>query len=447
MKDSFRQNPALWFIAAGLLALILGVFFGLAGSFQYLFPDFLSGIVPFFKSRPLHVSLVISWIFLAAVGGVYYYLPLVFKKEIYSPSLVRLHFGIFILTGLVIIGCYFSGIFGGREYFEYPPLLSIPIGLSWVLLGINFFKTIRGSFKTFPVYVWMWMTGIIFFLFTFIESNLWQFPFFRDNVVRDISVQWKALGSMVGSWNMLVYGTSFFIMEKIKGDEKTAHSDISFFFYFLSLTNLMFNWGHHTYIVPASPAIKYTSYIISMTELLILFHIIRNWKNTLSDVQKNFFHLPYRMLFAADIWIFLNLVLALTISIPAINFYTHGTHITVAHAMGATIGINTTLLFASAYFIFIREKLLNDTKGRTIFGTGFWLTNISLLVFWFSLIGAGIIKAMQENHPFAINNFQELMAQLNPFFISLAISGLGIFAGIILLAFPLLNSLFFKSSR
>ena len=40
---------------------------------------------------------------------------------------------------------------------------------------------------------------------------------------------------------------------------------------------------------------------------------------------------------AADIWIFLTLVLAIAMSIPAINVYTHGTHITVAHTMGATM--------------------------------------------------------------------------------------------------------------
>ena len=47
----------------------------------------------------------------------------------------------------------------------------------------------------------------------------------------------------------------------------------------------------------------------------------------------------------------LNLVLSISISIPAINFYTHGTHITVAHAMGSTIGINTLLLLASITLI------------------------------------------------------------------------------------------------
>lgn len=436
MVNNYYKNTSLWFLIAGLLALLFGMFFGLIGSFQYIIPDFIINVLPFFKSRPLHVSLVIAWIFLGAIGSIYYYLPKIFGGKMYSSSLVKIHFVIFILTGIIILYCYYSGIFGGREYFEYPPVLAIPIAVSWIIFIYNFFKTIQGNFKNFPVYVWMWMTGIVFFLFTFIESNLWQIPFFRDNIVRDVSVQWKAFGSMVGSWNMLVYGTAFYIMEKIKSDKEFAHSKTTFFFYFLSLINLMFNWGHHTYIVPASSVIKNVAYIISMTELLILLNIIYNWKKTLSDAQKNFHNFSYRLIISADVWIFLNLILALAISIPAINFYTHGTHITVAHAMGATIGINTTLLLASCYFIF-------NIQFSKI---GFWLFHISLLVFWISLIGAGITKAMEENHPYSINNFYALMAKLSPFFKTISISGTGIFFGISLLIFPLLKIFFAKKS-
>ena len=78
------------------------------------------------------------------------------------------------------------------------------------------------------------------------------------------------MGSMVGSWNMLVYGTAMFAMEKSLETKKSINLKLHFSFYFLGLTNLMFNWGHHTYIVPASPTVKLIAYSISMTELLIL---------------------------------------------------------------------------------------------------------------------------------------------------------------------------------
>jgi nitric oxide reductase subunit B len=58
---------------------------------------------------------------------------------------------------------------------------------------------------------------------------------------------------MVGSWNMLVYGTGIYLMEKTSGNGKAGPLPPAFFFYFLGLINLMFNWGHHTYIVTCRP--------------------------------------------------------------------------------------------------------------------------------------------------------------------------------------------------
>jgi len=96
----------------------------------------------------------------------------------------------------------------------------------------------------------MWGNGIFFFLFTYLESNVWNFSYFRDHLVRDITVQWKAGGSMVGSWNMLIYSAAIFLMDRIKRDDRIATSRLAFIMYFLGLTNLIFNWAHHIYIVP-----------------------------------------------------------------------------------------------------------------------------------------------------------------------------------------------------
>jgi len=155
---------------------------------------------------------------------------------------------------------------------------------------------------------------------------------------------------------MLVYGTGMYVMEQTSGNSKPARSPEAFFFYFLGLINLMFNWGHHTYIVPAAPWIKNIAYFISMTELLILAHLILQWRKTMSEARKNYHRMPFRLLSYADAWILLNLTLAIIISVPAWNYYTHGTHITVAHAMGATIGINTMLLLASVFYIIKKER-------------------------------------------------------------------------------------------
>ena len=258
------------FIVLGLSSLFLGLFFGSIGGLQYLLPPFLKEQLAFQKTRPLHVYLVINWIFTSAVGCIYYFLPTVAGRKLYSIKLSLVQFSLQVLIFLIVVIFFFAGKFSGREYLEFPPWITLIILFSWILFMINFFKTIPFKFNDVPVYIWSWSTGLIFFFITMTEAHLWLLPYFNNNIIRDLTVQWKALGSMVGSWNMLVYGTSMFVMEAITGDKKVCRSKTSFFFYFLGLTNLMFNWGHHTYIVPSSPIVKEVSYIISMTELLIL---------------------------------------------------------------------------------------------------------------------------------------------------------------------------------
>lgn len=431
------------FLLLALIMLVAGIFFGVIGGLQYIFPTWLKAWLPFTKIRPLHVSLVVSWIFTAATACVYYFLPRITGTPLFSGKLARLHFIFLLISVVSILVCYFSGVFGGREYLEFPPLLALPVVVYWILFIINYFMTIRKKMKPVPIYIWMWSTGLIFFLLTFAEAYLWLIPWFRDNMVRDITVQWKAMGAMVGSWNMMVYGTGFYVMEKISGNDKVTRSPVTFFFYFLGLTNLMFNWGHHTYIVPASGWIKNVSYIISMTELLILGNIIYYWRHTLSEAKKNFHIVPYRFLSAADAWIFLNLFLAIIISIPDVNSYTHGTHITVAHAMGATIGINTMILFASFYFIAEEQSASGVSSRIKNIRLGFWTLNISLLLFWLSLIGAGIVKAIEQEND---NVFQQVMLRLSPWFRIFTGSGVVLFAGIVIIVVPLFKIFFPKSS-
>ncbi|HLG34199.1 MAG TPA: cbb3-type cytochrome c oxidase subunit I, partial [Bacteroidia bacterium] len=345
---------------------------------------------------------------------------------------------IFILCGIGIVLCYTLGIFGGREYLEFPYYFIFFILLGWIFFAVNFFKTAKPDFKTMPVYIWMWATGSVFMILTLSEAYLWLIPFFRDNIIRDITVQWKSYGAFIGAWNMFVYGTAAYLMGRIKDDKSFATSKIAFALYFIGFTNMLFNWGHHTYIVPAAPWIKHVSYIISMIELIILGKIIWDWKRTLTTAEKYSNLLPYRFLLVSEFWIFMNLILALLISIPAINVFSHGTHITVAHAMGTTIGINTMILLASVFFIVSEKSNTLLAPNEKIISTGFWLAQVSLLVFWIALIASGAKKSYLS-YTFPEMTFNEIMNSVRHYLLVFAVAGTFLAAGILMVVFPLLK--------
>ncbi len=437
-----KSKASIYFLLFGMIALFLGMFFGLSASFQYLLPEFLKDYVPFSKLRPFHATSVISWIVLCATGSIYFFLIYVEKFKLFSPLLVKLHFIIFLLTGIAI---YFSFTFDyteGREYFAFMPILIIPILIGWILFGINYFKTVYKSVKGWPVYFWMWGTGIIFMSYHLMEAHFWLLDFFRLSFIKDFSIQWKSYGSYTGSWNMLVYGISIYLMSKIKKDSDIARNKTAFFFYFLGLTNLMFGWAHHTYLLPTQPWIRYVAYAVSMTEWIVLASIIYNWKRSVLKVEKENHPMAYRFLLATDFWIFLNIILALLFSIPAINFFTHGTHITVAHSMGTTIGINTTILFSALFFI-LHQLYPDFETDRKWVKRGFVSFNISLFFFWISLLIAGGKKSYWM---YVSKNglFSEMQDSLIPYYISFFIFGIGIFVSLLIVAFPIFKAFFHK---
>jgi nitric oxide reductase subunit B len=95
--------------------------------------------------------------------------------------------------------------------------------------------------------------------------------------------------------------------------------------------------------------------------------------------------------------------------------------------MGTTIGINTMLLFASVFYILQQQKPGAVNHKNSLIGKGIMITNISLILFWTSLIGSGLVKisARMENKSFAL-----MMKNCEPFFKIFAISGIGILVGL-----------------
>ena len=445
-----KNQIGLSFVKLALFSLLGALFFGCIGAFQYILPDLLKEFFPFHKIRPLHVSLVVAWIFLASVGVIYHELPKILNRPLFSNKLANWHYWIFLITGIIIIVSYLFGYFGGREYWAFSPILAIPILISWIFLIINFITSIK-DFKVelgsdnsettkmvWPVYIWMWATGIVFFFLTFTEAYLWLIPYFRENIIGELTVQWKAYGSLVGSWNMLVYGLAIYVMEKTS-NTRISLKPITYSLFFLGFFNLLLGWSHHIYILPAAKWVRLVGYAMSMTELIVLAKIIWDWKGLINQGKKHIDSISYRFLLASDFWIVINLILAILISIPAINIFTHGTHITVAHAMGSTIGINSMILFAAIFYMISenRKEEFNKAQLKLIY-RGFWITNISLVIFWVSLIFSGVLKSY---YTFQNLSFQQIISNLHSYFEVFAISGLALFIGIIMIIIPLISKI------
>ena len=241
----------------------------------------------------------------------------------------------------------------------------------------------------------------------------------------------------------MIYGTALYLMVKLSGDAGIARGKKVFVFWFLGLSNLMLNWGHHIYNVPTAGWIRHVAYGISMAEWIFLINIIRGFRAKMTEQRIHKSVLTYRFLLASEFWLFLNLFLALLMSIPAINRYTHGTHITVAHAMGTTIGINTMILLASLGTMLKIDAFMRS--GRMWITIGRRITTVSLLVFWFALIAAGLLKGYRSV-ALGIADFQFMMQPVISVLNVFAFAGLGVLVGIGIVVWVYFNQLLKPSS-
>jgi nitric oxide reductase subunit B len=424
------------FIATALMMLLAGVLFGVLASHSYIFPGLMKQTLGFSMLRPMHVSAVMFWILMGATGAVYCSLEKLTGKK--PGPLALIQWCLWMTAAAGIFYSYLNKHFGGREYWEFDPVWALPLAAAWVLFIVNFIRMSRGLGK-WPVYVWMWMTGLVFFMFTFMENYLWVLPYFRNHFVTDMTIQWKVNGSLVGSWNQLIYGTAFFLMDRISNNKETGSGRLAFAMYFLGLFNLMFNWGHHIYTLPTEGYVRYIGYGVSMTEWIIFAKIVYTWRSGVTEAQKLYHYYPYRFLLAADLWVLLNLGQGLLMSIPAFNLYTHGTHVTVAHAMGTTIGINSMILLA-ACFEYLRGSCGLTISSRTRHVL-FLLAQASLLIFWLSLNVAGIMKGRwlmgEQKLPFSF-----MMRQSQPAIYLFVFSGIMLMTALSGLAMILLRNYF-----
>ena len=84
------------------------------------------------------------------------------------------------------------------------------------------------------------------------------------------------------------------------------------------------------------------------------------------------------------------------------------------------------ILLASVFYV-IREELPNEIHAKCSkqLRTGFWLSNVSLAIFFVALLLAGIGKGTYDG-----SSFQEMMLGIRPFLVTFTISGVTLMAGL-----------------
>ncbi len=415
VADPSRRYATLTFMRGSIVALGIALSAGLLGAFYYI-PAVASVMqrlgIQFASLRPIHTTFAAVFIFLGGVAVVHRYF-----EDVADPMgnaerwRLRIQVILWAVAGIGILGSLLLGVFSGREYMGFHPIFSIPVLLGWLLFTWNFFSILGKGLLHRPVHVSMWAVGVLFFIYTFVEQHAWLLSSIFADPLTDIRLQWKATGTLVGSFNLLVYGSLVYIGVKITKCESYAHSRLAYALFGVGLLNSFTNFGHHTYHLPQHHLVKWISFVISMTEIIILARVV--WD--IAAMVKSRCPAPacsIRLFLASAKW-WTGYILATSIlmSIPPLNALIHGTTVVMAHGMGAEIGIDAMVLFAAISWMIIEMYERRGARAMVLESGRFrrWIigfnVGVVLLIGWLTI--SGIVTAVRRYEGLAVPEWLE----------------------------------------
>lgn len=383
-------------IQMALACILVAVFGGALGALHYvpgLSPTLNDMGLTFAKLRPVHTAFASLWIFGGSIAIVYHYLASSHGGLTNGDRMrFRLHTVCWLVAGAGIFVTLFMGISTGREYLGFHPVFSVILLVGWLAFAWNLLRRLRHGFFGQPIYIWFWTVGSLFFIYTFCEGHAYLLDDVFSSPIKDLQVQWKSCGTLVGSFNFMMYGALTYVGERLSGDKTYGQSPVAFWLFGVGCLNSFTNYVHHTYHLPQTDVVKWVAFLVSMAEVIILLKLMLDMAKILKSRDGG---APFcgraGWLGMAKWWTIGMLFSSIVISWPPFNTLIHGTQLVMGHAMGATVGIDTLVLLGTASWLVVE---LRGSSALPRINAGLtkkciWLISGSLavMVIWLSAAG------------------------------------------------------------
>jgi len=388
------QKIAHWYFKIALLLFVLQVIMGLWLAYSYTFtvPQWIVDAFPFATARAMHTNLLVLWLLLGFMGGTYYIVPEETGTEIFSPKLAWFQLIGLVVTGVIALIGFALGWTQGRPLLEIPRPLDIVVVIGALIflfnVGITMFKAKK----------WTVIQGTLLGGLTFLALlYLFGIPFYKNEVI-DWYYWWWVIHLWVeGAWELVTGAIMAFILIKLTGVdrhvvEKWLYVEIGLFLF----TGIA-GTGHHYYWIGAPRYWLWVGGIFSALEplpiLLMLVDTMKYVKHRQAQITNQHtwtlaVGCAILHFIGAGVWGFMH-------TLPQINYYTHGSQVTVSHGHLAFYGAYALLNLLVFYYAIPKLKgidIYNPSRGKV----GFWTMSTSMMLMGITLGIAGVLQTYIE---------------------------------------------------
>ena len=406
----YESQKVAWLFFAGAMGLFLAqVLFGVIAGLVYVYPNFLSELLPFNILRMIHTNALVVWLLLGFFGGTYYLIPEETEQELYSIRLAQVQFWVLLLAGAAAVVGYLFRIHEGREFLEQPTWVKVMITISVLMFLFNVSMTLLKGRKTATAQVLLlglWGAAI-FFLFAFYNPS---------NLVLDKMYWWWVVHIWVeGVWELIMAGILAFLLIKVTGVDREIIEKWLYVIVGLALFTGLLGTGHHYYWIGAPSYWQWIGSLFSALEILPFLALVmwafylvykshRNHPNKAALLWC--LGCPTVAFFGAGVWGFMH-------TLSPINYYTHGTQITAAHGHLAFYGAYVMLNLAIITYAMPALRGLQP-YNQVLNMWSFWLMTGGMSFMTITLTFAGVVQTHLQR--VLGMDFMEIQEQLALFF-------------------------------
>ncbi|MDO8586286.1 MAG: cbb3-type cytochrome c oxidase subunit I [Armatimonadota bacterium] len=390
--QSQKVSYAYFVVALLLFPLQVIVGLWLASNYAFTMPQGLVNVFPFATARAMHTNLLVLWLLLGFMGGAYYMIPEESRSELFSTKLAYLQLVLLVGAGVAALIGFIFGWTQGRPLLEIPFALDLVVVAGALLFLFNIGATIIRA-KNWTVLQGTLLGGLVFLALLY----LFGIPFYR-NLSIDWYYWWWVIHLWVeGAWELVASALIAWVLMKITDVPRQVVEKWLYVIIGLFLFTGISGTGHHYYWLGAPKYWLWIGGIFSALEpvpiALMVWDTFRNVKERQGKIVNPVVWLfvvgcAVYHLIGAGVWGFLH-------TLPQINYYTHGSQVTVSHGHLAFFGAYALLNLTLFYYCFPQLKGFERFKQGA--GTwGFWISGIAMMFLGLAFGVAGVLQAYLE---------------------------------------------------
>ena len=389
------QRVAYPYFVVALLLFALQLVMGLYLAFNYFYtvPQAVVDVFPFSTARAMHTNLLVLWLLLGFMGATYYAIPEETQSELAWPKVAWAQLVLLTGTGVAALVGFLFGWTQGRPLLEIPSALDVLVVIGALMFLANVGVTILKA-RRFTATQGTLLAGLVFLAVMY----LFGMPFY-ENLAIDWYYWWWVIHLWVeGAWELVTAALMAFMMIQLTGVDRKVVEKWLYVELGLFLFTGLAGTGHHYYWIAAPKYWLWVGGAFSALEPLpIAFMLIDTWRS-MKDSKRPQPRLTWVYVIGMAVLHFVGAGLfGFAHTLPQINYYTHGSQVTVSHGHLAFFGAYALLNLSFFYFAIPRLKGFADGRYDERGGHwGFWLTSSAVVGMSLAMAVAGVLQTYLE---------------------------------------------------